>query len=118
MLDLRNNLFSSLGLHRHLDVSDLSGHIRFHGINKKDLHDGEAIICARLLFNPSLPYCKSAALTFRNSTVTAISSHSRSYYLFDSHSIDRRGFSVRNWTSVLLNFLVSNRSRITMNLFI
>ena len=108
MLDLGNNLFNSLELHRYLDVSDLPGHIRFHGnswsINKTDLHDGEAIICARLLFNPSLSYCKSAAFTFTNSTVTAISSHSRSYYLFDSYSIDWRGFSVRNGTSVLLKF--------------
>ena len=113
MLDLGNNLFNSLELHRYLDVSDLPGHIRFHGncwsINKTDLHDGEAIICARLLFNPSLSYCKSAALTFTNGIVTAISSHSRSYYLVlfsisYSYSIDWRGFSVRNGTSVLLKF--------------
>ena len=33
-----------------------------------------------------------------NSTVTAIIYHSRSYYLFDSHSRDNRGFAVRNGT--------------------
>ena len=68
------------------------------------LHDGEAIIGTRFLFNPLLPSSRSAALPFVNSTVKAIISHSRSYYLHDSHSRDSRGFSVSNGTSVLLKF--------------
>ena len=106
VLDLGDNFFKSLGLHRYLDVSDLPEHIRFYGnfwsINKTYLHDGEAIIGTRFLFSPFLPRSRSAALLFINSTVTAIISHSRSYYLFDSHSRDSRGFIVSNGTSVLL----------------
>ena len=106
VLDLGDNLFKGLGLHRYLDASDLPEHIRFHDkswtINKTYLHDGEAIIGARFLFNSFLPCSRSAALLFINSTVTAITSHSRSYYLFDSHSRDSRGFVVSNGESVLL----------------
>ena len=51
-------------------------------------------------FNP-FPSCnRSARLLFINNTVTAIISHSPSYYLFESHIRDSRGFSVNNWTSV------------------
>ena len=92
-----------------MDTSDLPEYIRlFHGnfwsINKTYLHDGEAIIGTRFLFTPFFPFSRSAALLFINSTVTAILSHSRSYYLFDSHSRDSRGFTASNGTSVLLKF--------------
>ena len=108
MLDLGDNLFTGLGLHRYLDASVLPEHIRFHvnswTIDKTYLHDGEAIISTRFLFNPFLPCSRSAALLFINSTVTAIISHSCSYYLFDSLSRDSRGFAVSNGTLVLLKF--------------
>ena len=68
------------------------------------LHDGEAIIGTRFLFSPFLPCSRSAALLFINSAVTAIISHSRSHYLFDSHNRDSPGFAVSNETSVLLKF--------------
>ena len=55
-------------------------------------------------FNPFLSCSRNAALLFINSTVTAIIFHSRSYYIFDSHSRDSRGFTVSNGTSVLLKF--------------
>ena len=91
-----------------MDASDLPGHIRFHSnswtINKTYLHDREAIIGTRFLFNPFLLSSRSATLLFINSTVTTIISHSRPYYLFDSHSRDRRGFAFSNGTSVLLKF--------------
>ena len=61
-------------------------------------------LSVRFLFNPLFPCSRSAALLFINSTVTAIISHSRLYYLFDSHSRDSRGFAVSNGTSVLLKF--------------
>ena len=101
-------MFKSLGLHWYFDVSDLPEHIRLHGnswtINKTYLHDGTAIIGRRFLFNPFLPCSRSAALLFINNTVTAVISHSRSHYLFDSKSWDSRGFAVSNATSVLLKF--------------
>ena len=43
-------------------------------------------------------------MLFINSTVTAIISHSRSYYLFDSHSKDSQSFAVSNGVLVLLRF--------------
>ena len=107
VLDLGDNLFIGLR-HRYLDASDLPEHIRFHcnswTINKTYLHDGEAIIGTRFLFNPFLPCSRSAALLFINITVTTIISHSHSYYLFDSHSRYSQGFAVSNGTSVLLKF--------------
>ena len=108
VLNLRDNVFKSLGLHQYLDASDLTEHVSFHGNswtrNKTYLHGGEAIICIRFLFSPFLPCSRNAALLFINSTVTAIISYSRSYYLFDSHSRDSRRFAVSSGTSVLLKF--------------
>ena len=108
VLDLGDNFFKSLGLHRYLDASDLPENIRFHGnswtINKTYLHDGEAIIRTRFLFSPFLPCRRSAAMIFINRKVTAIIPHSPSYYLFESHSRDSRSFAVSNGTSVLLKF--------------
>ena len=64
----------------------------------------EAIIGTRFFFSPFLPCSRKAALLFINSTVTSIISYSCSYYVFDSHSRDSRGFAVSNGTSVLLKF--------------
>ena len=115
VLDLGDNLFKDLGLHRYLDASYLPEHIGFHGdswaINKTYLHDGEVIIGTRFLFNPFFPCSRSAALLFIKTTVAAIIFHYCSYYLYDSHNRDSRGFRVTN-------FLVSNRLKITLKLFI
>ena len=108
VLNLRDNLFKSFGLHQFLDASDLPEHVSFHGNswtrNKTYLHGAEAIICTRFFFSPFLPCSRNAASLFIKSTVTAIISYSRSYYLFDSHSRDSRGFAVSSGTSVLLKF--------------
>ena len=65
VLDLCDNLFKSLRLYQYLDASDLSEHLSFHSnswtICKTYLHDGEAIISTRFLFNPFLPCSRSAA---------------------------------------------------------
>ena len=80
VLDLVDNLYKSLGLHQHLDASDVREHIRFHGnfwtINKTCLNDGEGIIGTRFLFNPLLPRSRSCVLLFINSTIKGIISHS------------------------------------------
>lgn len=80
MLDLVDNLHKSLGLHQHLDASDLREHIRFHGnfwtINKTCLNDGEGITGTRFLFNSLLPRSRSSVLLFINSTIKGIISHS------------------------------------------
>ena len=115
VLDLGDNLFKGLGIHRYLDASDLPEHIRFHGnswtINKTYLHDEEAIIGTRFLFNPFLPCSRSAPLLFINSTVKAIK-----LFLILVHTIYLTHIVEKVEVSQLpmghqfcSNFLVSNR---------
>ena len=86
MLDIGDDLYKTLGLHRPLDASDLPDQISLDGflchINKLYLHDGEAVIGRRFLLN--LFQNMNAALLFVNGIITAIICVSRAYYFFDS----------------------------------
>ena len=121
VLNLRDNLFKSFGLHQFLDASDLPEHVSFHGNswtrNKTYLHGAEAIICTRFFFSPFLPCSRNAASLFIKSTVTAIISYSRSYYL--THIVEIVEVSqLAVGHQFCSNFLVYNRLRITLKLFI
>ena len=74
MLDIGDDLYKTLGLHRPLDASDLPDQISLDGflchINKLYLHDGEAVIGRRFLLN--LFQNMNATLLFIYSTVTVI----------------------------------------------
>ena len=109
VLDLGDDLYKHLGLNRYLDVSDLPHYVRtadgynFY-VNKVHLHDGQAVIGRGERFILNAFRNGSCAVLFINSTVTAITLHSRAYYFFDSHSRDSRGLSVADGSSVLLKF--------------
>lgn len=56
VLDIGNDLYKKLGLHQYLDASDCPDRITLDGylchINKRCMHDWEAVIGRRFLLNP------------------------------------------------------------------
>ena len=105
VLDLGDNLFKHLEFNKYLDASDLQQQIVLGGfscsITKLNLNDGVATTgIERFLLNPFQN--RQTALLFMNGTVTAIIELSRAFYLFDSHSRNRKGLSDSYGSSVLL----------------